>query len=219
MPRAPMSDWLIPAGLLFLGLIPGAAGTARLVSLAHGGPLTAANAHFFAQPLPVILHVVGALTFSILGAFQFAPGLRRRHLRLHRITGRLALPAGIVVALSGIWMALYYQIVPADHALLHGLRLTFGVLMLISLVLSLEAILRRDIPRHRAWVMRGYAIGMGAGTQALILLPVVVTFGLPAPLPYALLMGAGWVVNLGVVEVLLRRQKPRNQPRQTLTTG
>ena len=65
--------------------------------------------------------------------------------------------------------------------------------MVLSIVLGLAAIRRRDIARHRAWMMRGYAIGQGAGTQVLIRLPWDLIFGPPSELSSALLMGAGWV--------------------------
>ena len=201
----PKSDYLIPAGLTVVALIPALAGTVRLVGLAQGGPVTAANAHFFAQPLPVILHIIGAVLFCFVGAWQFSPGLRRRHLRWHKLAGRVVLPAGLIAAVSGLWMALFYAIVPADNALLHALRLTFGAAMFVSLCLGLAAILRRDVASHRVWMMRGYAIGLGAGTQAFTMLPWVIAFGLPAPMPYAILMGAGWIINLAVAEYFIRR--------------
>ena len=206
------SDRLIPAGLIFVSLIPVAAGSARLFFLASHGPVTQANAHFAAHPLPVIAHIIAATLFCLLGAFQFSPGLRRRNLRWHRLSGRVVLPAGLIAALSGLWMALFYDIVPQDNALLHALRLTFGAAMLVSLTLGLVAILRRDVPRHRIWMMRGYAIGLGAGTQAFTNLPWIIAFGFPSPMPYALLMGAGWLINLAVAEAFVHRM-PRTQVR------
>ncbi|MBO0777354.1 MAG: DUF2306 domain-containing protein [Ktedonobacteraceae bacterium] len=47
--------------------------------------------------------------------------------------------------------------------LLYGFRMLFGSAMVLSLVLGLVAILRRNVARHRAWIMRGYAIGPGRG--------------------------------------------------------
>lgn len=38
--------------------------------------------------------------------------------------------------------------------------------MAACLVLGFTAIRRRDIAAHRAWMIRAYAIGLGAGTQA-----------------------------------------------------
>ena len=39
--------------------------------------------------------------------------------------------------------------------------------MAVSIVLGYAAIRRGDVIQHRAWMMRGYAIGLGAGTQVL----------------------------------------------------
>ena len=56
-------------------------------------------------------------------------------------------------------------------------------------------------------MMRGYAIGLGAGTQALTLVVGAVILGPPSELSGALLMGAGWVINLAVAEWAIRRQR------------
>ena len=68
-------------------------------------------------------------------------------------------------------MTLFYPRVALDSDLLDGFRLLFGSAMVLSLVLGMAAILRRDIAGHRAWMIRGYAIGQGAGTQVLVHLP------------------------------------------------
>jgi hypothetical protein len=80
--------------------------------------------------------------------------------------------------------------------------------MVVAISLGLAAIRRRDFARHRAWMIRGYAIGMGAGTQVLVHLPWLLFFGLPDELGRALLMGAGWAINLVVVEWVIRRRRP-----------
>jgi uncharacterized membrane protein len=43
--------------------------------------------------------------------------------------------------------------------------------MALSLCLGVAAIRRRDISRHRAWMLRAYALGLGTGTQVVTLLP------------------------------------------------
>ncbi len=68
------------------------------------------------------------------------------------------------------------------------------------LALGVRAVLQRDYARHGAWMLRAYAIALGAGTQSLLLVPWVVLVGLPSPLIEALLMTAGWLINLLVVE-------------------
>ena len=79
--KAGSAAWLV-AALLLLSAIPLAAGAFRLTQLAGGAEITPANARFFASPLPVVLHIVSAAVYAILGAFQFAPGFRRRMARL-----------------------------------------------------------------------------------------------------------------------------------------
>ncbi len=201
-------QWPVPAALIALSLIPAAAGAARLTQLAGGAPVTSENARFFALPLPVIVHVIGATTFCILGAFQFVPTLRRG--RWHRLAGRVLVPCGLAAAVSGMWMAAFYDLPAHDNALLEAFRLVFGTLMAVSLVLGVVSILRRNVADHRLWMMRGYAIGMGAGTQVLMILPWTLVLGEPTPTERALLMGAAWVLNLAVVEFIVRRGRTRH---------
>jgi hypothetical protein len=58
-------------------------------------------------------------------------------------------------------------------------------------------------------MIRGYAIGLGAGTQVLTLLAGELIAGPPNELSRALLMGAAWVINLAVAEWIIRKQPAR----------
>ncbi len=203
--KAGSATWLI-AALLLLSAIPLVAGAFRLTQLAGGADITPANARFFASPLPVVLHIVGAAVYIILGAFQFAPVFRRRWPGWHRAVGRLVVPCGLLVGLSALWMTLFYPWPAGDGELLYALRLVFGSAMVGSIVLGFTAIRRRDVRRHRAWMMRGYALGLGAGTQALILAVGELAAGPPSELSRALLMGAAWVINLAVAEWAIRKR-------------
>ncbi len=62
-------------------------------------------------------------------------------------------------------MTLFYTGAPGGD-LLWVIRLLVGSAMAAFLVLGFAAIRRRDIPAHRAWMIRAYALGLGAGTQA-----------------------------------------------------
>jgi uncharacterized membrane protein len=171
------ADWLIPAGLLALAFIPVVAGAFRVTTLASHTAITPENARFFASPIPVLLHILGVTLYSVLGAFQFSPGVRRRWPSWHRAAGRVLVGAGLIAAFSGLWMATFYAIVPADNALLHGFRLFFGAAMAASIVLGFLAIRRGNVSVHQAWMRRAYAIGLGAGTQGLTQIPLVMILG------------------------------------------
>ena len=92
MTRHPFrTDWLIPAALILLALIPVLAGLTRLADLGTGSP-TPETTRFHADPLPVVLHILSATWFALLGALQFSPPLRST--RWHRLSGRSLVPAG-----------------------------------------------------------------------------------------------------------------------------
>ncbi|MET8385690.1 DUF2306 domain-containing protein [Streptosporangium canum] len=209
----------MPAALIVLGAVPVIAGAVRLTELTSGAEVTPENARFFAVPLPVVLHIFGATLYGVLGAFQFAPGFRRRRPGWHRAAGRVLVPCGLVAALSGLWMTLLYPRPVGDGDLLAGFRLLFGSAMVLCIVLGFAAIRRRNVARHRAWMIRGYAIGLGAGTQALTHLFWFLIFGPPGEFPRALLVAAGWVINLAAAEWIIRRRsaRPASHPAQFLT--
>jgi hypothetical protein len=209
--------WLV-IGLILLSAIPLAGGAFRLSQLSSGAEITPDNARFFASPLPVVLHIVGAGVYALLGAFQFVSRLWRRGTGWHRWVGRLLLvPCGLIVGLSGVWMTLFYpgtnSTDGAGAMLLYALRLLFGLGMVFSILYGFIAIRRGDMIRHRAWMTRAYAIGLGAGTQVLTLAAGEMIGGPPNELNHALLMGAGWMINVAVAEWAIRR-KPGNRARK-----
>src|SRR5579859_651091 len=71
------ADWLVPVGLILLTAIPALGGVLGLVGFATGTALTPDDTQFRSLPLPIVLHIVSALPFCLLGTFQFAPGVRR----------------------------------------------------------------------------------------------------------------------------------------------
>jgi uncharacterized membrane protein len=192
--------------------MPVVAGAARLTELTTGAEVTPDNARFFAMPVPVVVHIISASVYCLLGAFQFAHGFRRRRPGWHRAAGRLLVPCGLAAALSGLCMTVFYPRPASDNELVLVFRLVFGSAMVLCIVLGFAAIRRRDIGRHRHWMMRGYAIGLGAGTQVLTHLPWIVVYGQPAGLSRALLMFAGWAINVVVAEWFIRRPVRSTRP-------
>ncbi|MDR7380659.1 DUF2306 domain-containing protein [Promicromonospora iranensis] len=198
-------EWLVPAGLLLLALVPALGGAVRVSELAADPALTTENARFVTQPIPVLVHIVCVTVYSLLGAFQFVPSLRRRS--WHRLAGRVLFPAGLGTALTGLWMTAFYDMPAKDTAVVNGVRYVVGVVMVVALVLGVRAALRRDFVTHRAWMVRAYALAMGAGTQALLLGPFIVVAGIPGPVTNTVLMTAAWVINAAFAEWVIRRRR------------
>ena len=205
------SSWLVPLALVLLSLIPVVSGSFRLVEIAGGPQLMPTNPRIDASPAPLVVHVVGAVVYAVLGAFQFSARLRRRHAGWHRRSGRILAVTGLAVALSGLWMTLFYPGAPGG-TLLWTIRLLVSTTMAAAIVLGFTAIRRRDIAAHRAWMMRAYALGLGAGTQAFTEGIGEALFG-TGDLSKAISMGSGWVINALVAEWAIRRPVVRRARR------
>ncbi|GAA1865665.1 DUF2306 domain-containing protein [Paeniglutamicibacter psychrophenolicus] len=196
----------MPFALIALVLVPAVAGALRLAQLSGGTVAMPADPRMAASPWPVSVHIVAAIAYAVVGAFQFSPSLRRRRPRRHRRVGRALVPLGLAVAFSALWMTLFHARTPGSGQLLFGLRLLFGAGMAMALVLGFAAIRRGDVPSHRAWMMRAYALALGAGTQVFTQGIGYSLFG-RSELATALMMGAGWAINLLAAEVLIRSRR------------
>ncbi len=198
------SGWPIALGLVLLSTVPLTAGVLRLVQSAGGPQVFPADERFTGVPRALLLHIVSSAVFALVGALQLLPRFRRRHLTWHRRAGRVLSVAGLVVATSALWMTLLYQPQPGTGRLLFVFRMVVATATAASLVLGFTAIRRRDIAAHRAWMVRAYALGLGAGTQVLTQGLTEAFLGTDVVVG-DLAKGAGWAINLAVAEWLLRR--------------
>lgn len=211
MKTATRIDWKVPLVLLFISAIPLAAGITRLMGLTGNPEISTENARFVAAPLSVIVHVLSASLFSILGALQFSSGLRQRCTQWHRVSGRIVVASGIFAALTGLWMTVMYPIPPElQGGLLYAVRVFVSVAMLFSIFLAVAAVKGGDIATHRTWMIRAFALGQGAGMQVVVLLPWMLLIGKPSMLHRDLLMSLAWLINLLVAEMTIQRWSPRN---------
>ena len=199
--RSNRSIGWVPYPLIALVVVPAIAGSLRLVELAGGPHMLPANPRITASPIPVIMHIVSAVLYASLGAFQFSTGLRRRWPNWHRLAGRVLVVLGLAVAFSALWMTAFYPRIPGGE-LAHLFRLAFGSGMAASIILGFNAIRQGHVASHRAWMARAYALALGAGTQVLTLGIGHAAFG-TSDLTTALGLGAGWAINLVVVEYII----------------
>ncbi|HLL65922.1 MAG TPA: DUF2306 domain-containing protein [Micromonosporaceae bacterium] len=211
------STWRVPAALVALSVIPLIAGSLRLLDVAGGPQLIPANPRIDAAPAPVVVHILAAGGYAVLGALQFSARLRRRYPTWHRRSGRVLVAAGLLVAGSGLWMTLFYTGAPGG-VLLWSIRVLVGSAMAASIVLGVIAIRRRDIAAHRAWMIRAYALAVGAGTQTLTQGIGEGLFG-TSDLSTALSLSSAWVINAAVAEWVIRRRGTRRARRARIRTA
>lgn len=202
------AKWRVTAALILLSLIPLLAGVFRVVGLASGVEITSENVRFFESPIPVVLHIISAITFCVLGAFQFNSDFRNSSPFWHRTAGRVLIPSGIIAALTGLWMTQFYPLYPQhqDH-ILYIVRLLVGFSTVSALLLGFIFILQKKIKQHSAWVIRSYALIQGAGTQALIGIPLFLIMGDLAHAYKTWVLIWGWLVNIALAEIIILKHK------------
>lgn len=203
--------WPWVVGLLLLSAIPVAAGLARLIQLATVDTAPPSDLRFFQAPWPVVVHIVSASLFLLVGGLQLDPRTRRLRPGMHRRVGWALVVAGGLSVLSALWMMITYVQPTHESPLLTVFRWLAGSAILGALALGTRAALRRDYPAHGAWMLRAYALSAAAGTQSLLLAPVFVLYGPLEPVLSAVIMGACWALNLALAELWLRRAARRRE--------
>ena len=119
-------------------------------------------------------HIIPGSVFLGLAPLQFVRGLRESHLALHRWSGRLLLLAAIPTGFTGMLLQLRS---PYGGAVALSAILLAAGLFLGAAVLAYLAIRRRDTERHREWMIRMLAVGVGVATVRLLAVPLILVTG------------------------------------------
>lgn len=162
---------------------------------------------FLARPWGIYTHALAGAIALALGPFQFHRGLLVRRRPLHRILGRIYVIAGIVTGAAGLYMA-FYAFGGMTTKLGFG---ALGVLMLATTVSAFAAVRRRDIPAHREWVLRSYAL-IYAAVMLRIELPLLIMYFRDFTPAYQVVSWLCWVPNLLLIEVFIRRTRAAARP-------
>lgn len=172
-------------------------------------PTASDDLHYVNHAFIIILHVLPGLLFLLLGPLQFISSLRARWPKLHRWTGRVFIVSGLI---TGITAIVINAIFPPVGGLFKSVAVyIFSLALIASLIIALRAILRRDITRHRAWMIRAFAIGLAISTMRIFFIPAYFLFGVPSNFTIALGMWIGFLVNITVAEIILWRERVKLQ--------
>ncbi|SFR34636.1 Predicted membrane protein [Yoonia tamlensis] len=203
MERRSVNPISVAAALLFLSSIPIMMALVRVVQIPLG-QTPADTAHLMQMPLHYWGHAAAGATFALLGPLQFGRVLARKFGWLHKFTGRIFVLAGAVMALTGL--GLIAGLPQTSSLLIDSMRIAGGATLLVMLAVSLAAIRKRNLPRHRDWMIRAYAVGVGQSLVSFILFPVyLITGEPPAGVIADLVFAVSWVVTIGVAELIIAR--------------
>jgi hypothetical protein len=160
---------------------------------------------FDRYPALTLIHILPGLLFILLAPFQFSAGFRSRHLKAHRIFGRILVIDGLIVGTTALVMSFA---MPAIGGVNQAAATTlFGVLFLFSLGKAYIHIRRREVPLHREWMIRAYAIGLAVTTIRPIVGVFFATARLTGLTPHEFFGTAFWIgftIHLIVAESWIR---------------
>ena len=159
--------------------------------------------HFSRFILPLRLHIAGGMGALLSGPWQFSEKLRARAINRHRWIGRFYLLSVGIGSIAGLVMSLISKEGTPTHW-------GFGILAVLWFFTGLQgylAVRRGDIPAHRRWMIRNFALTLAAVTLRNYL-PLML-FGLHWAFrtTYVVVSWLCWVPNLLVAEWMVQRSR------------
>jgi hypothetical protein len=198
-PLSAPRGWAARAGWVVMALLGLVVVAFAILTLAARGANSEVAAVMFARaPWTTILHIASGIVTLVFGPLQFVPAIRTRYRWLHREMGAAYVVAVLVGGTAGLLSA------PHSFGGL-GTHLAFGELALGwigTTVMAVVAIRKRDIVAHQRWMIRSYALTLGA-VMLRIWMPLSVMAGIPFEVAYPVVAWLAWVPNLLVAEVWL----------------
>jgi len=171
------------------GLIP-------LVTPRGGAPF---DAGFGQHPVMTFLHILPGALFMILGPMQFMPGVRNRNNYFHRRSLRAFLICAYIVGCSALIMP--FVMLPIGGVNEAAGSIFFAVFFLVSLSKACWYMVRKNLARHREWMIRAFAIGLAIATIRPIIGLFFTFSGLPPQVFFGTAFWIGFTLHLITAEI------------------
>jgi uncharacterized membrane protein len=170
--------------------------------------LALVDGKFATNRLLTLWHVLPGGIFLLFAPLQFSTWIRMRCTRFHRWSGRLLLPALVASVLPGLYFGILIPYGGPSEAVVIAAS---GGLLVIAVCQGFLAIRRRQVARHREWMIRVFALAIAISTVRVVGLPLDVALtpaGFRPPTVFALSVWTGWIITLGIAELWIRYTRP-----------
>ena len=137
----------------------------------------------------------------LTGWSQFSKKLRAKRLKLHRFLGKNYVVAVLISAIAGFYAAIY-----ANGGIIAILG--FGFLAIGWFYTTLNAyttIKRKEIQKHRKWMIRSYSLTLAAVTLRLWMPILPNLLGISFDDSYIIISWLCWVPNIIIAEIYIRK--------------
>jgi len=167
MPVSKRAIRFVWTAVIFLVVIGLAAVTRRTLVLFRPGsmggnsPAAALDAGFARHLVLTLIHILPGGLFLVLAPWQFMPSIRQRHLQLHRWIGRVLVVCGLIIGVTALVMSYTMNIGGPNETAATTL---FAIVFLYCLIRAYRHIRRKEVARHREWMIRAFGAGLGVAT-------------------------------------------------------
>ena len=176
------------------------------------------DSRFAAHPFLTLGHVIPGTLFLALAPLQFWAGFRNRHRTLHRWSGRVLLCALVASTVPALYFGLAVPFAGPTESLAIAIVAT---LLLISVGRAYVSIRRGQVARHRAWMLRAYALALGIASIRVIgaVLDVALApVGIHPATGLVIALWVGWAMTAGAAELWIAHTRAR-AARPTMATN
>uniref|UniRef100_UPI00404972F1 DUF2306 domain-containing protein n=1 Tax=Flavobacterium sp. TaxID=239 RepID=UPI00404972F1 len=146
-------------------------------------------------------HVFSSIFIITFGLSQFSKTIRNRFAFVHKWSGRIYVLLILCIGSpTGLIMAYH-----ANGGLIA--QISFSMLSILWFVFTLKAyvsIRKRNYKQHKNFMIRSYALTLSAVSLRLFKYGIVSIFELPPMDTYKIVSVLGWVINLGIAEIIIR---------------
>jgi uncharacterized membrane protein len=163
--RTPRIIWF---GVIFLAVIGVAAVMRRTLVLfwpaqftAQFSPAAGLDAGFARHMALTLAHILPGALFLVLTPLQFVSSIRQKHPQVHRWMGRVLVASGLVIGATALVMSYKMNIGGPNETAATTL---YGIVFLFCLIKAYRHIRRKEVARHREWMIRAYGVGLGVAT-------------------------------------------------------
>lgn len=157
------------------------------------------KARYIQHQIVSAIHMFTGIAFVLFAPLQFITKFRNKNLRLHRILGRVLVSFALIAGIYGMVSAV---VLPAFGGITTETAVWFfGPIFIFSIARAFWCIRKRKIAQHREWMIRAFALGIGVGTQRIVVGLFIGFGGYPMVEIFGTALWLGFGLNLLVAEI------------------
>ncbi len=160
---------------------------------------------YLEHPIVTPLHMLSGILFISLAPLQFFKKIRSKNLGLHRQLGRALV---ICALISGVYGLIATVVLPAFGGLAsEASGWFFGPIFLFAILRAFWCARNKLIAKHREWMIRAFALGLGVGTQRLLLIVLMISSGYSFEESFGPALWLGFSLNLLIAELWINHTR------------